>query len=155
MIVSITSPLALYCGSFKPFHIGHLNILRKAEAIFGDNVVVCRGVNPDKSYEDTEKITDVSGIKALSYKGFTHELIEKLEQAGHNVVLVRGLRNGHDLDYESNQIAFIKSFKPDLKVIYIPCDKEFEHISSSAIRNLESFRKGSAENLIVRNETRI
>jgi phosphopantetheine adenylyltransferase len=32
--------------------------------------------------------------------------------------------------------------KPDLKVVFIRCDKQFEHISSSAIRNLEKINKG-------------
>ncbi len=41
--------IALYGGTFDPFHIGHLNILEKAEAIFGkDNVIVCVGINPSK-----------------------------------------------------------------------------------------------------------
>jgi phosphopantetheine adenylyltransferase len=36
----------------------------------------------------------------------------------------------------------MEEMKPDLKVVFIRCDKQFEHISSSAIRNLEKINKG-------------
>jgi phosphopantetheine adenylyltransferase len=54
------------------------------------------------------------------------------------------------LDYEDNQLKFIKDFKKDLNVVFIRCDEEFEHISSSAIRALESFRPGSGEKYLVK-----
>ena len=39
--------IAIYPGSFNPFHIGHLNIVEKTERIFGKgNVVVAMGINP-------------------------------------------------------------------------------------------------------------
>ena len=31
---------------------------------------------------------------------------------------------------------------PQLKVVFIQCDKEYEHISSTALRNLERIEKG-------------
>jgi len=59
--------------------------------------------------------------------------------------LIRGLRNGYDLDYELNQYEFLKQMKSDLKVVFIPCDKEFGHISSSAIRALYKVDGKTAE----------
>ena len=55
------------------------------------------------------------------------------------MTLIRGLRDVNDLLYESNQISFLKELMPDIKVIEIICDKEFSHISSTAIRNLQKF----------------
>jgi phosphopantetheine adenylyltransferase len=43
----------------------------------------------------------------------------------------------------------MQDFKPDIKVMFIMCDKDFEHISSSSIRILESFRKGSSEKYVI------
>jgi phosphopantetheine adenylyltransferase len=54
------------------------------------------------------------------------------------------------LDYEDNQLKFIKDFKKDINVVFIRCDEEFEHISSSAIRSLESFRPGSGDKYLVK-----
>lgn len=150
--------IAIYAGSFNPFHIGHLNILYKAERIFGkDNVVVAIGVNPnkDKRSEDEvrkscEELENKITRPVIYYYGeFLHEVIEKYENDGYNVVLIRGLRNGADLDYEVNQMRYVDDFKKNVNTIYITCDKEYEHISSSAIRSLEQFRKGSADQYLV------
>ena len=73
------------------------------------------------------------------YSGFLHEHIIKYEQEGYDVTVVRGLRNGDDLNYEMNQLAFIQDFKKDVKTVFIACDKEVAHISSSAIRMIKKF----------------
>ena len=157
--------LAVYCGSFNPFHIGHLNIVNKMGEIFGyDNIMIAIGANPGKISNTTAQSelserasklsTDLFISKKINipvevYTTFLHELIEKKESEGYHVVLVRGLRNGDDLSYEDNQLKFIKDFKKDINVVFIRCDEEFEHISSSAIRQLESFRPGSGKKYIL------
>lgn len=145
--------LALFCGTFSPMHLGHLNILRKAEDIFGKgNVEIRIGINPDKINSDSKEqyikdlenhckdIQEKTGTKADFYLGFLHDHIDSLEKTfGYNVVIVKGLRNGDDLNYEINQLRFINDFKKDVKTIFITCDKEYEHISSSAIKKLDQF----------------
>lgn len=150
--------IAIYAGSFNPFTIGHLNILEKTIKIF-ENVVVAFGINPSKENCNVEgRLNDLKkSLKkmkiecdVISYTTFLHELIEKKEAEGYKVVLVRGLRNGDDLNYEDNQLKFIRDFKKDINVVFIRCDEEFEHVSSSAIRQLESFRPGSSEKYLVK-----
>jgi len=146
--------IAIYPGSFNPFHIGHLNIVEKAESIFGKgNVLIAIGVNPEKSNEDalprSLEISEKIGRSVEVYTTFLHELIEKKESEGYKVVLVRGLRNGDDLSYEDNQLKFINDFKKDIDVVFFRCDEQFKHISSSAIRNLQSFRKGSGDKYLI------
>lgn len=144
--------IAIYPGSFNPFHIGHLNIVEKAERIFGKgNVIICFGVNPDKvdplkkaEYiklvdEKRHELETKLNRQVKVYTGFLHDFISELEKEGNNVVLIRGLRNSGDLDYELNQMRFINDFKKNLNVVYLVCDKEFEHISSSAIRKISEF----------------
>ncbi len=148
--------LAIYPGSFNPFHIGHLNIVEKAERVFGKgNVLIAIGVNPDKSKSEdqlirTNEIQTSTGRLVEVYTTFLHELIEKKESEGYKVVLIRGLRNGDDLAYEDNQLKFIKDFKKDIDVVFFRCDEEFSHISSSAIRNLQSFRPGSGDKYLIK-----
>ena len=134
--------VGVYAGSFNPLHNGHLNILQKAEQIF-DKVVLAQGVNPEKE----EALTDITRQRKLKYhqtEKFTGLLTNYLSQKEKecDITLIRGLRNGDDLDYEVNQLRFMEDMKPGLKVVFIRCDKQFEHISSSAIRNLEKIEKG-------------
>lgn len=161
--------LAIYAGSFNPFHVGHKNIANQAKLIFGkDHVLVARGLNLAKVVKGVQgnivSLYDISkddldlqaqvfsvqiGIRAEFYLNFLHEFIEEKERQGNDVTLIRGLRNGADLAYESNMIKFIRSFKPNLKVMFLICYPEFEHISSTALRELESFRPGSANKFII------
>lgn len=150
--------LAIYAGSFSPFHIGHLNIVDKMKKIFGyDNIMIAIGINPSKSPTDqsellvrSKKLSSKIDVPVEVYTTFLHELIEKKEKEGYNVILVRGLRNGDDLNYEDIQLKFIKDFKKDINVVFIRCDDEFKHVSSSAIRSLESFRTGSCDKYLIK-----
>lgn len=158
--IKIMKTIVLYPGSFSPFHIGHLNIVEKAERIFGKgSVIIAMGINPDKlklgddldehnemmiliKEEKEYEASDLSkkiGRKVIVYSNFLHQLVEQYESLGYNVVVIRGLRNGTDLDYEVNQLRFVCDFKKDVNVVYITCDQKFEHISSSAIRKIGEF----------------
>lgn len=154
--------VAIYPGSFNPFHKGHLNIFEKAEKIFGEgNVIIAIGHNPQKSYTEDKsclnaldirnRILEKTGkiVTVEVYESFLHEFIQKWEDFGYNVVIIRGLRNGSDLDYEVNQMRFVSDFKENINVVYITCDKEYEHISSSAIRSLQQFRSGSGDSYLI------
>ena len=166
--------IAIYPGTFNPFHLANLNILEKAEAIFGkDNVFVCVGINPQKISEDIKKTissydqnsknriienirdTSVNQLKKQltskkieGYVGFLTDYVFKKEKEGYDVTVIRGLRNGIDLEVEYNQTRIMWDQKPDMKIIYIPCDPLYNHISSTAYRELESVKEGSGFNYI-------
>lgn len=129
--------IGVYPGSFNPFHLGHLDILEKAEQIF-DKVTIARGINPDKMDVNADKLQ----VNVLKYRhtenftGFLTKYVSTKEDFA-DVTIIRGLRNGDDLDYEVNQFRFMQEMKPDVKIIFIPSDKKYEHISSSSIRNLD------------------
>lgn len=127
--------IAVYAGSFNPFHIGHLNILEKAEQIF-DKVIIAIGNNPDKNNIREELPKAISYRQIDFYDGL---LTDYLKSLNYPATLIRGLRDANDLLYESTQISFLKDLMPEIKVIEIICDREFNHVSSSAIRNLRKF----------------
>lgn len=127
--------IAVFAGSFNPFHKGHYNILQKAERIF-DKVIIAFGQNPEKGKRGYKIPDSLKNRQLESYDGLLTDFIEKLD---HEVVVIRGLRNSTDFDYEQNQYRYIQELMPDIRIVNIFCDKEFEHISSSGIRTLEKF----------------
>lgn len=146
-LTTYTPRIAVYAGSFNPFHLGHLNIVQKAAAIF-DKVIIARGVNPEKeSLREQWNIDALKSFESADFTGLLTKFIEKHSAYG-DITLVKGLRNGDDLDYEVNQLRFMEEMYPLLKVVFIQCDKEYEHISSTALRNLETIEKGLSKQFI-------
>ena len=137
--------IGVYPGSFNPFHNGHYDILKKSESVF-DKVIVARGMNPEKNtFPEDKNISPVLYYRQTeSFEGLLTDYLSSKEQDA-RITLIRGLRNGDDLAYEMNQISFMKDLKSNLKVVFFHCDREFEHISSSAIRNLEKISKEHAK----------
>lgn len=130
--------IGIYAGTFEPFHKGHKNILDKSEKIF-DKVIIAKGVNSDKvKIGPVFYLGDIQELKYHQIEKFDGFLTTFINKLGYDVTLIRGLRNSTDLQYEMTQFQYLQDMKPDIKIVNIFCDKEFEHISSSAIRNLIS-----------------
>jgi pantetheine-phosphate adenylyltransferase len=136
--VKLNKPkIGVFAGSFNPFHKGHYNVLQKAEKLF-DKVIIAFGKNPDKSARNWPIPKTISNRQQTEY----HDLLtDHIDSFGYDVTVIRGLRNSTDFNYEQNQYRYIQELKPDIKIINIFCDKEFEHISSSGIRTLEKYNK--------------
>jgi pantetheine-phosphate adenylyltransferase len=129
--------IGVFAGSFNPFHKGHYNVLQKAERIF-DKVIIAFGKNPGKDDRYHARPNTIKNRQICEYEGLLTDFIETLK---YDVTVVRGLRNSTDFQYEQNQYRYIQELKPDIKIISIFCNKEFEHISSSGIRTLEKYGK--------------
>lgn len=126
---------AIYPGSFNPFHRGHYDILKKAEAIFG-KVIICIGRNPEKAISyDYPLPKELDDREVIAFSGLLTDLIKTIDD---DVVIIRGLRDTTDMVYELNQYRYLKDMSSDIKVVSIFSDIENAHISSSGIKYLDS-----------------
>jgi len=153
--------VGVYAGSFNPFHIGHKNILEKAERMF-DKVIIARGTNPDKTY-NSEFLTNLDETfpyhQITSFSGYLYDFMHELKQSGVEPYLIKGLRNSEDFNYElaqdyyNNHIYTQRMFNSEehlpMHIIPIFGDSRFAHISSSAIRAMEKIEKGSGKWFVV------
>ena len=131
---------AIVTGSFDPFTLGHLEIVKKALKSF-DNVYVVALINEAKDYmfsmDEKKEIIRLStkeldNVTADAYTGMTCDYMHK-----HGIKhIVRGVRNENDLRYEENLANQMKSFDKDFETVFIECDKEFNQISSTVVREI-------------------
>lgn len=100
--------VGFYAGSFDPFTNGHLQIVKKAANCF-DKVIIGVGYNIDKTsrinkekmrkaIEETVEILNLNNVEVVLYQGLTIEAAKKQNAD----ILIRGLRNGTDYQYEEN-----------------------------------------------------
>lgn len=133
----------LYPGSFDPPTLGHLDIIRRAAAIF-DEVVVGVLHNPEKQgcfpvekrLEMLKKACEgIENVRFVSFGGLTAELARQMEIT----VLVRGVRGMCDLESESAQAHINRQLNPDLETIFFPASPGMTLVSSTSVRQLAFF----------------
>lgn len=132
--------IAVFAGSFDPFTLGHLDVLKQSLAIF-DKVLIGVAHNPEKSCLLTPEkrieliklcTSDIPNTEVFSFEGLTVDFAKK-----HNAsVLIRGLRNTSDFEYE-NQLAQINlTLNNNIQTIFFITKPEHSCISSSSVREL-------------------
>ena len=143
-----TYKIGIYPGSFNPMHVGHLNILQKAERLF-DKVIVARGFNPSKRKPEWELPKSLLNEK-IEYDTLVSELFKPKNGINIEYTMIRGFRNGYDIPSEENMKKWVRECDPSIQFIYIASDPEFEHISSSAIKDVMIFDQQIVKKFIVK-----
>ena len=143
--------IAIYAGSFNPFHKGHMDILLKSKAIF-DKVIIARGVNPDKPKSDFEipkQVNDIASV--MEFSGLLTDFIKSIQLIfpDDRIVLVRGLRNSTDFNFELMQYRYMEKMMPEINMVSLFCDKELDHVSSSGIRALSKFGEENTKDYLI------
>jgi pantetheine-phosphate adenylyltransferase len=136
---------ALYTGTFDPLTNGHVDIITRA-ACFCDELVVAIGVHPGKApmfsaAERTELIkatcADLTAARAceLSVITFSGLAVTAAREAG-ATLLVRGLRDGTDLDYESQMADMNGVMAPEIETIFLAASPGVRHIAATLVRQI-------------------
>ena len=136
---------ALYPGSFDPPTNGHLDMLRASFALC-DRLVVAVGVHPAKSpmlvAEDrVALIKSVAGPLAnaagidFEVRTFDNLVVDFAVEVG-ATILIRGLRDGTDLDYEMQMAGMNRSMAPGLQTVFLPASPAERHITATLVRQI-------------------
>lgn len=132
---------AIFPGSFDPFTNGHLELIRRMSLIF-DSVIIVVSRNQSKKYlfSDQQRLDmireatkEINGVDVVLYDGLIAPFAKE-----HNGVLVKGVRNSVDLDYEMPQYQANQAIA-DVETLLLPANPTFSHISSSLVRELYSY----------------
>ncbi len=146
--------IAVFPGSFDPFTLGHLEILKSALKIF-DKVIVAIGRNASKNgFFPTEikeqivrdAVRDIPNVEVCTFTGLTVDLcIEKGAE-----FIVRGMRTTTDFELEKAIAQANKRMKPSILSVFIPSSHEYAFISSTVVRDV-LVNGGNADAFIPKN----
>ena len=137
--------IALYAGSFDPVTNGHLDVVRHAVGL-ADKLVLAVGVNPGKaplfSAEDRiAMLQEVCGPLAKAAKcelacvTFSGLVIEAARKAG-ATLLVRGLRDGTDFNYEMQMAGMNETMAPGIQSVFLPASPAVRPITATLVRQI-------------------
>ncbi len=139
------SRIAYYPGSFDPVTNGHLDVVRQAVGLC-DRLIVAIGINPGKkplfSVEQRfSMIRNVFGpigakagcaIEAATYDNLT---VTAAQKAG-ATIMIRGLRDGTDLDYEMQIAGMNQTMAPDVQTVFLPASPSVRPITATLVRQI-------------------
>jgi len=134
---------AIYPGSFDPITLGHLNIIRRASAIF-DKVFVCVMVNSDKTpmfnleerVELVQRVTKRLGnVQAEASAKLTAEYAKDKGAT----VIVKGLRVVSDFEKEFQIAVINKKMNPELDTLFLTASEKYTYLSSSVVKEMAKY----------------
>jgi len=141
------SRIALYPGSFDPVTNGHLDVVRQACNLV-DRLVVAIGIHPGKAplfpaEEREQMIREVFAPIAASAKceidcvTFNDLTVTAAERVG-ATILIRGLRDGTDLDYEMQIAGMNQTLMPEIHTVFLPASATVRPITATLVRQIAS-----------------
>jgi pantetheine-phosphate adenylyltransferase len=141
--------IALYPGSFDPVTNGHLDVVRHAIGLC-DKLVVAIGVHPGKKplFTTEERldmlrqvfgpIADAAGcqLDCVTYDNLTTTLAIELGAT----IMIRGLRDGTDLDYEMQIVGMNEAMAPGVQTVFLPASVAVRPITATLVRQIAAMQ---------------
>ncbi|MBU6458946.1 MAG: pantetheine-phosphate adenylyltransferase [Bradyrhizobium sp.] len=137
--------IALYPGSFDPVTNGHLDVVRQAAGLC-DRLVVAIGTHPGKKplFSVEERLAMVqmvfgpiatragASLDCTTYDGLTITAAQKIGAT----FMIRGLRDGTDLDYEMQIAGMNEAMAPEVRTVFVPASVAVRPITATLVRQI-------------------
>lgn len=137
--------IAFYSGSFDPLTNGHLDVVLRASALC-DRLVIGVGTNPNKAglFTVEERLALIREAAepdlieagcALDVIAFSGLAIAAARAAGATII-VRGLRDSTDFDYEMQMAGMNGAMAPELRTVFLPASSPVRPITATLVRQI-------------------
>lgn len=141
--------VALFPASFDPPTNGHIDVARRALAMF-DEVVLALAVNVAKktAFTDEERLEMLRSVfgeeprvRITTFSGLTVDFAREIGAR----VIIRGVRAVSDFEYEFEMALMNKHLNTDVETIFMLPSQEYMFVSSSRLKELVRFGRDVAE----------
>ena len=143
----MTERIALYAGSFDPLTNGHLDVLKASLAV-ADTIYAAIGIQASKtplfSFEERSQLIEKAAaaefggdsrrIRVVSFSGL---VIDAARRHGASI-MIRGLRDGTDLDCEMQMAGMNETMAPELQTVFLPASPSVRTITATLVRQIAS-----------------
>jgi pantetheine-phosphate adenylyltransferase len=137
--------VALYAGSFDPVTNGHLDVVRQASGL-ADRLILAIGTHPGKApmFSVEERVTMLeetcgpvvraagSELKCITFA----DLVVSAARREGATLLVRGLRDGSDFDYEMQMAGMNGAMAPGVQTVFLPASSQVRPITATLVRQI-------------------
>jgi pantetheine-phosphate adenylyltransferase len=137
--------IALYPGSFDPVTNGHLDVVRHAVGLC-DRLVVAIGIHPGKKslFSIQERLDMVETVFApvasaagCAFDCTTYDnLTVTAARKNGATIMIRGLRDGTDLDYEMQLAGMNQAMAPEVQTVFVPASPGVRPITATLVRQI-------------------
>jgi len=145
------STLAVYPGSFDPLTNGHVDIISRGARLF-DRIIVAILVNAEKSplFTMDERVEITRSVfkthRNVEVDTFDGLLVDYVERRDAQVI-VRGLREVSDFEFEFQMALMNRRLKPKIETVFMMPAEQYTYISSRLIKEVFSLG-GRVEGLV-------
>lgn len=139
----MTKRTAIYPGTFDPITMGHQDIIARASHLC-DQLYVCVAIGHHKKTrfdlsERTDMVREVIAtldtacpIEVVPFSGLLVKTCEK----HHANIIIRGLRNNADYEYERQLSLMNRHLAPNIETLFLNTSEHLSYISSTMIREI-------------------
>ena len=137
--------VGLYPGSFDPVTYGHVDIVRRAAHLV-DKLMIAVGTHHDKHplFTAEERVKLTKGVLTpvaneigleLAVTTYDNLTVDAAKKSGATVV-IRGLRDAGDFDYEMQMAGMNQALAPEIETVFLASSPEARHIAASLVRQI-------------------
>ena len=136
---------ALFAGSFDPITNGHLDVVGKAVHM-ADRLVLAIGIHPGKTplFSADERLAMANAICVPLGRAagcevicttFSGLVVTAARDAG-ATLLVRGVRDATDFDYEMQMAGMNATMAPEVQTVFLPAAPAVRPITATLVRQI-------------------
>lgn len=134
---------AIYPGTFDPMTMGHVDIVRRASALFDEVIVaVADSTSKNTVFSTAERVAlaedalmDIPNKRVVSF----NKLMADCAREHEAFIILRGLRAVSDFEYEFQMANMNRQLIPEADTVFLTPAEKYSYISSSLVREIARF----------------